>query len=185
MLPSEAEEAGFWNAIAEAPEDEVPRLIFADWLEERNDPRGPLLRERCYWQNLNADCRDPVQMVLAVLDAWPTGPSKRLLQAAALVGAPLIPGLLERCRAAKPSPPRGGHADVGAAELLAALSSDCLLPILPDLIGLLPCHGETLAPVLAQLGAAAVAAVPALLEAGRSQSTSGEHLFGHLTVCRG
>jgi len=34
MLPSEAEEAGFWNAIAEAPEDEVPLLIFADWLEK-------------------------------------------------------------------------------------------------------------------------------------------------------
>jgi uncharacterized protein (TIGR02996 family) len=163
MLPSEAEEAGFWSAIAEAPEDEVPRLIFADWLEERNDPRGPLLRERHYWHHLNADCRDPVQVVLGVLDAWPTGPSKRLLQAAAMVGAPLVPGLLERCRAAKAS----HHA--GAAELLAALSSNCLLPILPDLIDLLPHHAEALAPVLAQLGAAAVAAVPALLEAERTR----------------
>ena len=45
MLPSEAEEA-FWSAIAEAPQDELPRLIFADWLEEHNDPRGLLLRER-------------------------------------------------------------------------------------------------------------------------------------------
>ena len=77
MLPSEAEEAGFWSAIAEAPQDEVPRLIFADWLEERNDPRGPLLRERQYWRHLNADCRDPVQVVLGVLDARPTGPSRR------------------------------------------------------------------------------------------------------------
>jgi hypothetical protein len=33
---------------------------------------------------------------------------------------------------------------------------------------LLPRHGEALAPVLAQLGAAAVAAVPALLEAERA-----------------
>ena len=71
MLPSEAEEAGLWNAIAEAPEDEVPRLIFADWLEERNDPRGPLLRDRRYWRHLNADCRDPVQVVLGALDACP------------------------------------------------------------------------------------------------------------------
>src|SRR2546429_5990330 len=116
MLPSDAAEAGFWNAIAEAPEDEVPRLIFADWLEERNDPRGPLLRERQYWRHLNADCRDPVQVVLGVLDARPTGPSKGLLQAAAMVGAPLVPGLLERWRAAKAS------RNSGSAHLLAALS---------------------------------------------------------------
>src|SRR5437016_1680130 len=114
MLPSEAEEAGFWSAIAEAPQDEVPRLIFADWLEARNDPRGPLLREQRYWHHLNADCRDPVQVVLGVLDAWPTRTSKWLHQAAAMVGAPLVPGLLERCRAAKPS-----H-NAGSAHLLAA-----------------------------------------------------------------
>src|SRR5437016_5930471 len=153
MLPSEAEEAGFWRAIAEAPKDEVQRLIFADWLEERNDPRGPLLRERHYWQHLNADCRDPVQVVLGVLDAWPDDPTKRLLQAAAMVGAPLVPGLLERCRAAKPS------RNAGAAQLLAALSPDCLLPILPDLIDLLPRHGKALAPALVRLGGAAVVAV--------------------------
>ncbi len=164
MWQSEAEEAGFWNALAEAPEDEVPRLIFADWLEERNDPRGPLLRERRFWRYLNADCRDPVQTVLMVLDASPTEHSKWLLQAAAMVGAPLAPALLERCRDAKLS----GNA--GAAQLLAALPSDCLLPLLPDLIAILPRHGEALAPALAQLGAEAVAAVPALLEAERTRA---------------
>src|SRR2546430_16863673 len=92
MVAAQAEEAAFWSAIAEALEDEVPRLIFADWLVERNDPRGTLFRERHYWRHLNADCRDPVQVVLGVLDAWPSGPSKWLLQAAAMVGAPLVPG---------------------------------------------------------------------------------------------
>src|SRR5947207_8113316 len=164
MSPSEATEAGFWNALAEASEDEVPRLIFADWLEERNDPRGPLLRERHYWEHLSADCRDPVQVVLGILDAWPTHAGLRLLQAAALVGAPLVPGLLERCRAARPG------RDNGAAELLAALSPDCLLPILPDLIDLLPRHGEALAPALVRLGPAAALAVPALLEAERTRA---------------
>jgi uncharacterized protein (TIGR02996 family) len=113
MLPSEAEEAAFWSTIREAPEDEVPRLLFADWLEERNDPRGPLLRERRYWPHLNAECRDPVQVVLGVLDASPISSSKQLLQAASMVGAPLVPGPLERCRVAKAS------GDVGAATLLA------------------------------------------------------------------
>src|SRR6266849_5582391 len=110
MSPSEAAETRLRRAIAEAPQDEVPRLIFADWLEERNDPRGPLLRERHYWRHLNADCRDPVQVVLGVLDACPNHPSKRLQQAAAMVGAPLVPGLLERCRAANTS------RNAGAAE---------------------------------------------------------------------
>jgi uncharacterized protein (TIGR02996 family) len=164
MLPSEAEEAGFWSAIAESPDDKVPRLIFADWLEERNDPRGPLLRDQHFWQDLHPDCRDPVQAVLAVLDARPFDSGKHLRQAATMVGAPLVPGLLERCRAAKSS----GH--VAAADLLAALSSDCLLPILPDLIELLPRHADALAPALARLGSAAVAAVPALLEAERSRA---------------
>ena len=41
MFSPEAEEAGVWSAIAEAPQEEALRLIFADWLEERNDPRGP------------------------------------------------------------------------------------------------------------------------------------------------
>src|SRR5262249_40549523 len=93
-----------------------------------------------------------------------THPGKRLLQAAALVGAPLVPGLLERCRAARPS------RDAGAAKLLAALSPDCLLPILPDLIDLLPRYADALAPALARLGPAAVAAIPALLGAERTRA---------------
>jgi uncharacterized protein (TIGR02996 family) len=34
----------FLNAIKEQPEDDTPRLILADWLEEHGDPRGELLR---------------------------------------------------------------------------------------------------------------------------------------------
>jgi uncharacterized protein (TIGR02996 family) len=34
----------FLRAILACPEDDAPRLIYADWLEERGDPRGHLLR---------------------------------------------------------------------------------------------------------------------------------------------
>jgi uncharacterized protein (TIGR02996 family) len=34
----------FLQAIKEEPADDTPRLILADWLEERGDPRGELLR---------------------------------------------------------------------------------------------------------------------------------------------
>ena len=36
--------APFLRAIHDRPNDDLPRLIFADWLDERGDWRGPLLR---------------------------------------------------------------------------------------------------------------------------------------------
>ncbi len=39
-----SEETGFLQAIQEGPEDDALRLIYADWLEERGDPRGEFLR---------------------------------------------------------------------------------------------------------------------------------------------
>jgi uncharacterized protein (TIGR02996 family) len=39
--------AGFVGAILESPEDDTPRLIYADWLEERGDPRGEFIRIQC------------------------------------------------------------------------------------------------------------------------------------------
>ena len=34
----------FLAAIAAAPLDSLPKLVYADWLDERNDPRGELVR---------------------------------------------------------------------------------------------------------------------------------------------
>jgi uncharacterized protein (TIGR02996 family) len=38
------EEAAFLRAIADAPEDDATRLVYADWLEERGDPRSAYVR---------------------------------------------------------------------------------------------------------------------------------------------
>jgi uncharacterized protein (TIGR02996 family) len=38
------DEAPFLAAIQADPDDQAPRLIYADWLEERGDPRGELIR---------------------------------------------------------------------------------------------------------------------------------------------
>jgi uncharacterized protein (TIGR02996 family) len=43
MTPQEA----FLKAIQEQPEDDGPRLMYADWLEERGDPRGEFIRVQC------------------------------------------------------------------------------------------------------------------------------------------
>jgi len=38
------EEAAFLRAIHADPADAAPRLVYADWLDERNDPRGAIIR---------------------------------------------------------------------------------------------------------------------------------------------
>ncbi|HKB04413.1 MAG TPA: TIGR02996 domain-containing protein [Gemmataceae bacterium] len=39
-----AEEGAFLRAIYADPADAAPRLVYADWLDERNDPRGEAIR---------------------------------------------------------------------------------------------------------------------------------------------
>jgi uncharacterized protein (TIGR02996 family) len=41
------EEDAFLRTILEHPDDDMARLVFADWLEERGDPRGPFIRLQC------------------------------------------------------------------------------------------------------------------------------------------
>ena len=38
------DEAAFLEAIHQSPKDETLRLVYADWLEERGDPRAAYLR---------------------------------------------------------------------------------------------------------------------------------------------
>jgi len=41
------DEAGFLQAILRTPDDAALRSVYADWLEERGDPRGEYLRCQC------------------------------------------------------------------------------------------------------------------------------------------
>src|SRR5262249_13517425 len=43
MTPEEA----FLRDIQEHPDEDAPRLIFADWLEDQGDPRGEFIRVQC------------------------------------------------------------------------------------------------------------------------------------------
>jgi uncharacterized protein (TIGR02996 family) len=38
------EDETFIRAIVDSPGDDLPRLVYADWLDDRDDPRGPYLR---------------------------------------------------------------------------------------------------------------------------------------------
>jgi uncharacterized protein (TIGR02996 family) len=41
-----ADDAAFWRAILAAPDDDLPRLVYADWLDDHGDPAGDILRDR-------------------------------------------------------------------------------------------------------------------------------------------
>src|ERR1700739_4430833 len=43
-LPSRPEVIAFLRDIKDNPDDDTPRLILADWLEDRFDPRGQFVR---------------------------------------------------------------------------------------------------------------------------------------------
>jgi uncharacterized protein (TIGR02996 family) len=45
----------FLEAIAANLDDDAPRLLFADWLEEHGDPRGEFIRVQCALAGLPAD----------------------------------------------------------------------------------------------------------------------------------
>lgn len=49
-----SDDASFIQAIRKDPEDTACRLIYADWLDERNDPRGEYLRLGCRQAEINA-----------------------------------------------------------------------------------------------------------------------------------
>ncbi len=48
-------EDAFLHDILAQPDDDAPRLIYADWLDERNDPRGEFIRVQCALAQLSAE----------------------------------------------------------------------------------------------------------------------------------
>src|SRR5215207_1095926 len=48
-------DAAFLAAIRDRPDDDLPRLVYADYLDERGDPRGEFIRLQCERPTLAAD----------------------------------------------------------------------------------------------------------------------------------
>jgi uncharacterized protein (TIGR02996 family) len=47
-----SDDLGFLHDIIAHPDDPVPRLVYADWLDERDDPRGEFLRLELQFREL-------------------------------------------------------------------------------------------------------------------------------------
>src|SRR3569623_1802460 len=46
-FPTSSVERNLIEAIRRRPDSDLPRMMYADWLEERSDPRGELIRVQC------------------------------------------------------------------------------------------------------------------------------------------
>jgi uncharacterized protein (TIGR02996 family) len=53
--PPQPEVLAFLKDIKENPDDDTSRLVLADWLEERGDPRGEFVRLQCYRARLGQE----------------------------------------------------------------------------------------------------------------------------------
>jgi uncharacterized protein (TIGR02996 family) len=49
----------FLQEIIASPDDDTPRLIYADWLDERGDPRGEFIRVQCELATLTRPAATP------------------------------------------------------------------------------------------------------------------------------
>jgi uncharacterized protein (TIGR02996 family) len=54
-----ADRATFLAAIRAAPDDDTPRLVFADWLDERGDPLGEFVRVQVELERIRDELDDP------------------------------------------------------------------------------------------------------------------------------
>jgi uncharacterized protein (TIGR02996 family) len=68
--PRSPEETSFLHAVVDDPDDEAIRLIFADWLEERGDPRGEFIRTQCELAKLPTGDRRRPALLERERDLW-------------------------------------------------------------------------------------------------------------------
>jgi uncharacterized protein (TIGR02996 family) len=66
------EREAFIREIVTHPDEDAPRLIYADWLEERGDPQGEFIRVQCELaaSPQSARCRELRQREAAILAAY-------------------------------------------------------------------------------------------------------------------
>jgi uncharacterized protein (TIGR02996 family) len=61
-------EDAFIQAIIESPDDDTSRLVYADWLDEQDDPRGTYLRAEMIFFRDNGEDDQEMRDLLEPLD---------------------------------------------------------------------------------------------------------------------
>jgi uncharacterized protein (TIGR02996 family) len=94
-------EADFLKALAASPGDDLARLAFADWLDERSDPRGPWVRDPEVYKWMGGGAEDPIPPLIKAL-LGNRNIKFEAVQVLARIGAPAVPALLAAAARAKP-----------------------------------------------------------------------------------
>src|SRR5262245_35174928 len=121
-------EQAFLKAIAQG--DDTARLAFADWLEDRGDRRAAWVRDPKVFAWMLPEGRDPVPALIAALYERPWERHQKINEAFRRVGsfaAPALMAVLER----------NDNAARDAAEVLANMGADVVVPLVPRLTELI------------------------------------------------
>jgi uncharacterized protein (TIGR02996 family) len=163
------EEAILLKAIADG--DDTARLAYADWLDERGDPRAAWARNLQVWRWMAPDAHDPIPGLIEALrgDDWPR--RQNACAALSVVAAPAVPALLgllsDSGNAPEPAWQAGGA--------LAKMPRDAVEPILPALFDLAASDDDWIrGPAINALEAVGDAALPALPSLIAALDTTGQ-----------
>jgi uncharacterized protein (TIGR02996 family) len=75
--PVGAEERALLDDCVAAPKDDAPRLVYADWLAQKDDPRGELIALQCQLERLRKAAPERVRLNargLRIVEAHPSVP---------------------------------------------------------------------------------------------------------------
>lgn len=88
-----SEEQGFLDAIAADPENKSLRLIYADWLDEKNDPRADMVRDDRLWEWMLPDGAHPIPRLLKAVgghDPQQRSAARKVLKTLSKKGLPTV-----------------------------------------------------------------------------------------------
>jgi uncharacterized protein (TIGR02996 family) len=177
MSPSR-EEAAFLAAIAENPDDPAYRLVFADWLEERGDPRGEWLRDPKLAPWMGLECEHPLRRLMESISFPNLALNHR--QALAAIGElgprgeEAVPRLVELL-------PRSDFPTL-LSKTLGKIGRSAVKPLIEMLSSDDPFAPPIAALTLGRIGHAAIEALPILIEGASGKHGSSRIAFRERSI---
>jgi uncharacterized protein (TIGR02996 family) len=124
MIGKRMDESGFLSAIRTDLHEDTPRLAYADWLEERGDPRGEYLRLQCELKRVWSYADPHAELAARLLSLrtqidpeWLTLAHRCTTPAPPVDVARAIPALRRKARQAVCLHPRPGSAATDASKI--------------------------------------------------------------------
>src|SRR4051794_23581086 len=91
-----SDESAFLAALRANPDDDAARLVFADWLDERGDPRAAWVRNAEIWRHAGPDFNDPIPGLAGSLGSAQR--RQRITDALVSLGPAVVPAVVAAMR---------------------------------------------------------------------------------------